>query len=447
MDFVEACKALIAIDSTPSNGTGEACRFLKKLSEEMGFQVVLEEEVIKGTLESNILCFVDKQQTEVHLMLQTHLDTVAPESFSLWEKTGRNPFQATIHQGKIYGLGAADTKLDFLCKLYAAKEFIGRKPLHPFAVVGTFGEEYRMDGAIRLIRHKSLKPQRALVGEPTGLDLVYAGKGLANIEISLPFSKEEMEGRLQHDTGESQSAQGKVFRGRAAHSALPHMGENAILKLVEYLNQLPEKLLLLEIDGGTNYNTVPIQSILEFDLIPLKETTLNQKLLKIFDKIKDLQKQFTKIKDPEFDPDVTTFNVGMARTYSDHVKLMGCVRWPAGVQESDYMIWMDELRQTCENIGGLFQVRDYKKPFRNDPGSQFATRCLEQIKKHNPQSAMATQPVTNEANVFSKLSIETLVWGPGKRDANSQTTEECVDIEDLHLATKIYQNIIEELCY
>lgn len=167
MEFIEACKKLIEIDSSPSNGTGEACLFIKELAEDLGFSVRLEEEIQKGTNEANIVCFPGDIQPKVHFLLQTHLDTYDPGSFALWEKTGRNPFHATIHDSIMYGLGVADTKLDFLCKLYAARSFLGRKPVRPFAVAGTYGEEYNMKGSVKLIRH-ALQTDRVLVSEPTG---------------------------------------------------------------------------------------------------------------------------------------------------------------------------------------------------------------------------------------------------------------------------------------
>ena len=88
MDFVTACKELISIDTSPSNGTRDACEFLKNLAESMGFQVELEEEVQRGFMQANIMCFPGEPQKEVALMLQTHLDTVDPGPFALWEKNG-----------------------------------------------------------------------------------------------------------------------------------------------------------------------------------------------------------------------------------------------------------------------------------------------------------------------------------------------------------------------
>ena len=447
MEFLEACKKIIAIDSSPSNGTGEVSRFVKNLAEELGFTVHLEEEMQRGINEANVVCYPNKVDKKVHLMLQTHLDTVDPGSFAFWEKNGRNPYHATIHESKIYGLGVADTKLDFLCKLYAAKSFIDRNPNKNFAVVGTYGEEYNMNGAVRLLRHKTLQADCVLVSEPTNFDLVTSGKGLANIEITIPFSEEEMMAKVAHDSGEGQSTQCKMFKGVASHSSQPLNGENAIEKLFNYLDQLPEQLLLIEVDGGTNYNTIPVQSLVEFDLISLKGVTVNQKLLKIYKKILDLKSEFESIIDKKFDPEMTTLNIGMVRTYSDHLKIMGCVRWPPAVKESTYMQWMDDLKIFCDNAGAVFRVRDHKKPFTVDPYSNFAKDCHDAIKSEHPDSQIATQPVTNEANVFHKLGLEVLVFGPGQREGNSQTSHESIPIDNLHKAIKIYEKLIESICY
>ncbi len=446
MDFIEACKKIISIDSTPSNGTGEVSRFIKSLAESLGFQVHLEEVVQRGIEEANVICFPKEKSSKVHLMLQTHLDTVDPGSFAHWEKTGKNPFHATIHDSKIYGLGVADTKIDFLCKLYAAKEFIGKDLKHSFAVVGTYGEEYNMNGSIRLIRHKTLLADRVLVSEPTNFDLITAGKGLANIEITIPFSKEEMEAKVAHDSGEGQSTQCKIFKGVPAHSSQPLKGVNAIEELFRYMENLPDQILLLEVDGGTNYNTIPVQSLIEFDLVTLKSMTVNQKVLKIYRKILSMKKEFENLEDPQFDPAQTTLNIGMIRTYDDHLKIMGCVRWPPIVKEDTYGEWMADLKSFCDSLGATFRVRDSKKPFSVNPKSDFSNKVFSAIYQDHEDSQISTQPVTNEANVFHKLGLEVLVFGPGQREGNSQTPHESIPIDNLYKAIKIYQNLINQLC-
>ncbi|NQZ18306.1 MAG: M20/M25/M40 family metallo-hydrolase [Bdellovibrionales bacterium] len=160
-----------------------------------------------------------------------------------------------------------------------------------------------------------------------------------------------------------------------------------------------------------------------------------------------MKKDFADELDNDFDPPMTTINIGMLRTYSDHAKLMGCVRWPPKVEGDIYRSWMEELRLFCESLGAVFRVRDFKKPFSIDPSSSFSKLCLEAIQGVHPEAKLTTQPVTSEANVFNKFGIESLVFGPGIRAGNSQTPHESISIESLQKAINIYENIIEKVCY
>src|SRR5207253_597890 len=106
------------------------------------------------------------------------LDTVDPGPYPLWTHTECNPFDATIIDGKIYGLGTADVKLDFLCKLEALSSFGGdRNWKLPPVLVGTYGEELGMHGALRLIRKNKISAKMALISEPSHLKLISAAKG------------------------------------------------------------------------------------------------------------------------------------------------------------------------------------------------------------------------------------------------------------------------------
>lgn len=126
---------------------------------------------------------------------------------------------------------------------------------------------------------------------------------------------------------------------------------------------------------------------------------------------------------------------------------MGCVRWPPAIPETVYLKWMDDLKSFCESLGAVFRVRDSKKPFAMDKNSNYAKQLFAIIQSEMPTAIMTTQPVTNEANVFHKFGIETLVFGPGEREGNSQTSSESIAIDNLYKATNIYQRTIEEFCF
>lgn len=442
MDFLSAAQKLIAIDTSPEQGNIEAVRFLQGLAESLGFSTQVSEDVSGGVSQANL--FIHPSHNPQKLLLQTHLDTVDPGSFALWNKTGFNPFQASIRGDKIYGLGAADVKLDFLCKLFAMKRANWKALSGSAVLLGTFGEEEHMRGAIKAVRERRILPTPALIGEPTDLQIIYAGKGIARIEIIIPFSsKNEDEWAGDEVTASTQS---KIFQGKAAHSASPETGENAIVKMLDYLIKLPESIQVLNVDGGVSFNTIPTQAALEFDLTAQKADALGKQLREIYGAITSLETDFKKYISGDFDPPFSTLNVGSIRTAHDHVRLTGAVRWTSDVPEAVYAQWMGFIADTCKRVGAVFRILDVKKPFSTNPQSAFAKDCMQKIRQLGVKAEMKTQPVTNEANVLSRFDFDCIVFGPGHRQYNTHTPEEHVLIKDLQTAEDFYLSMIEKVC-
>jgi acetylornithine deacetylase/succinyl-diaminopimelate desuccinylase-like protein len=442
VDFLSAAQKLIAIDTSPEQGNIEAVRFLKGLSESLGFSALVSEDVASGVAQANL--FIQPNKNPQKLLLQTHLDTVDPGSFALWNKTGFNPFQASIRGDKIYGLGAADVKLDFLCKLFAMKRAQWKALSGSAVLLGTFGEEEQMKGAIKAVRERRILPTAALIGEPTDLQIIYAGKGIARLEIIIPTTNKSVDEWSGDEI--TSSTQSKIFQGRAAHSSSPELGENAIVKMLEYLAKLPESIQVLNVDGGVSFNTIPTQAALEFDLTAQKADPLGKKLRKIYAAIVSLEAEFKKYVNKEFDPPFSTLNIGTVRTAHDHLKLSGAVRWTSQVPEAVYTQWMGFIAQTCKDVGAVFRILDVKKPFSTDPTSAFAKDCVHTIRDLGVSSDMRTQPVTNEANVLSRFGLDCIVFGPGHRQNNTHTPEEHVLLQDLKTAEDFYLRMIEKVC-
>lgn len=442
MDFLRACQKLISIDSSPSQGTVEAVRFLKELAESMGFEAKIMEEVVSGVNQANI--FVYPSKNPQNLLLQTHLDTVDPGSFALWSKTGFNPYQASIRGTKLYGLGAADVKLDFLCKLYSLVKTDWSKKSKSAVLLGTFGEEQKMRGALKAVLEESVQAKYALIGEPTDLNVVYAGKGIARIEIVIPFAPGEIDFFAEEEV--TSSTQSKLFQGKPAHSSNPSEGENAVEKMLDYLDQMPDNIKLINVDGGTTFNTIPTQAELEFDLSAATPDPRPQKLRTIYRKIKALEEEFKKHPNNDFDPPTPTINMGKIRTTHDHIQIIGVVRWSSHISDREYISWMKQLAKVCKEQAAVFRTLDVKRPFITSTQGEFARSCLQIAKEIYPEAVFKTQPVTNEANVFHQHGFECIVFGPGHRPGNTHTPEEHVEIEDLHKAQEFYYKITEQVC-
>lgn len=448
MNFVEACRHLISLDTSPSRGTREAMEWLATYCQERGFHTELLADVRGDTPQANLLVRPQAERPALEFLLQAHLDTQDPGPFGMWKNTGHNPFDAHIIDQKIHGLGAACVKLDFLCKIEALSRFqpSARQWKLPPVLVGTYGEELGMPGALKLIRKNKLSAKMALVGEPSDLKLITAGKGMAAVEIRLPYSEEERQHRLDHNLRESTSSQSRIFNGRPAHSSTPQRGESAIKKLFEYLLQLPENLVVMEVDGGDNFNTVPAQAFLELDPRSGIKDPMAKKLSKIYSVIKALESEFLQYQDAEFLPSHPTLNIGLIRTYEDHIFLSGTCRLPPIVTNDIYEKWMSRFKNVVQETGGDFRVTDYKRPYKTERESMLVRGCLAELEAMGLSTECTSQSSTNEASLWSRVGIECVSFGAGQRDGNIHTPNEHVAIEDLKKSIEFYQRVIERFC-
>jgi len=447
LDFIEACRHFISIDSTPANGNQEIARWAAAFCRRRGFHVEEQEEFIGDLAQTNLIARPDEGRPAAEFLLQTHLDTVDPGPFPLWEKTGFNPFDAHIIDGHMHGLGTADVKLDFLCKLEALASFgPGRAWRLPPVLVGTFGEESGMQGALKLIRKNMVTAKMALIGEPSDMQIISAAKGFASVEIRIPFSAQEVNYRREHNLRESTSTESKLFTGKASHSSMPHLGESAVTKMMDYLSLLPEAVHIMEIDGGINFNTVPSHAFLEIDLVSVGGDPIAKKIVNIFEAIKALEIEFLKYPDKDFYPSTPTLNIGVIRTNEDDVQISGNCRIPPVVTHETYEKWMDGLRQVCADNGAVFRVNDYKKPFRVEPQSPLLKGCLDELRKLGLNDQPITQASTNEAAIFSRIGVDCVCFGPGKREGNVHTPQENVSLADLEKSVQFYRNVIERFC-
>ncbi len=448
MEFIEACRKFISIDSSPSHGTKVLAEFAAELCRSRGLQVELQTEFHGDLEQANIIARpVMAERPSLEFMMQTHLDTVDPGPFGLWTETGHNPFDAHIIDGKIYGLGAADVKLDYLCKLEAISSFDSdSKWKLPPVLVGTFGEEMGMMGSLKLIRKNKVSPKMAMIGEPSDLRIINAAKGFAGVEIRIPYSSGEKQYKEEHNLRESTSTQSRIFHGKAAHSSMPHLGDSAVKKMLEYLLQLPESVVVMEVDGGVNFNTVPSNAFLELDLVSGHFDSMASKISTIYREIRDLEAEFLKFRDEDFSPSHPTLNIGIVRTFEDHVFISGNCRVPPIVTNEIYESWIERLNRVCKSVGAEFRVNDYKRPFRVKADSMLMRGCLDEMSKMGLNMSPITQASTNETSLFARLGIDCLSFGPGQRDGNIHTPREHVLVEDLHKAVQLYKNIIQRFC-
>jgi succinyl-diaminopimelate desuccinylase len=419
------------------------------LAKAEGLVVEVMQEIQNGVAQSNIIISTEEiKPGDQQFLLQTHLDTVGPGHIALWKKNSFNPFDATIDDGRIYGLGSAEVKLDFLCKLEVLKKLKNKKfnTLKP-VLIGTFGEETGMQGALKLIRKNKINAKYALVGETSDLNIINSTKGFATVEIHIPFTKEEILQKTKREQAESTSTQSKIFSGVTAHSSNPHLGDNAIVKMLEYLQKMPENMVIVDVDGGTRFNSIPNQAIVELDFssADVEEASL-KKLNRIFTVLKSVQKDMETVQDLEFEPNHSTLTIGIIRTFPGSIMLGGSCRILPNVTQENYEKWMADIKKVCEENNAEFRIVDYKRPFRTGTNSQLVKAAQGILEKMNLNSACKSLASTNEASLFTRMNIECICFAAGQREGNVHTPEEHVKIEDLEKSILFYEQMVERFC-
>lgn len=457
MNFLDLCRQSVAIDSTPAHGSKEIMLWAAELARQRGLQVTVQTDFL-GDIEQLNLIIRPSQSSLIdstapateEFLLQNHLDTVDPGPFQLWKDTDQNPFEAAIKDGKIFGLGVADGKVDFLCKLEALTEFQkkSRSPMGcrlPPVLVATYGAHQGMVGALKMIRRKSFSAKIGLIGEATHLSLATSAPGFALVEIQVPFSPLEIQRRHDQENQESVSTQSQLFNSRLQTLRGPDTHESAIRKMFEYLIQLPENILLIEIEGGSNANTIATNSFIELDLSPITDSIL-RKLSSIYRFIKALEIEFKAYQDESSSIPTPMLNIGLVRTLEDHVQIIGSCHLPPTISLEVYEGWIDQIKRHCLAVGSSFRLTDYKKPYGLAMSSDLVQGCLDEMKKLAISPLIQGVTATNEASLFSRVGIDCLCFGPGLREGNVHTPCESLNLEEIPKTIAFYKRAIERFC-
>lgn len=447
MDLLATCRKALSLDTTPDHGTVFAAEYFVGLAQQAGLHCELQRGP-EPDRDMNVIIWGNAaEKSGKPWVLQAHLDTVDPGPHALWTQTEANPFHSTIHGDHIYGLGAADGKLDFVCKLAAVIEASKKNLRTPFAAVGTFGgETMDMVGAELLCKHPRLgSPQGIFVSAPTGMHLVQASNGAIVFEIFFPFTPEELIHREQQES-ESTSTHSRLFQGKAAHSSTPHLGESAIKKLIEYLGQLPDRLAIINLDGGKNYNTVPAEAFLEIDLTGGFSNNVGRRIFNFAKELERIETDFIRYPAEGFSPAVPTGNLGLLRTTREGVVLGVSWRLPPSVSNEVLDGWLIRLKSESGKVGATFTVRKRLWPYQLNPHSSAVKATFQELQGVISQPRTFQKSLSTEGSVFSAAGMDCVVMGPGLTEGNSHCPNEFNSIQELQRATEVYKKILERLC-
>jgi acetylornithine deacetylase len=213
MPVQDTLKHLVAIDSVSSRSNAEIVSYLESRCRAAGLICQRFVYVDQNGVEKINLVAQTVDQTATELALVGHTDTVP------YDPNWTDALKLTEKDGKLFGRGACDTKAFIAAALTAIESLDLSSLRRPLALIFTSDEEIGCLGAKRLADARPITARYAIVGEPTSLRPMRAGKGYCLAEITV--------------------------RGREAHSAYPQLGASAIFRaarLIERIEGIAEDL-------------------------------------------------------------------------------------------------------------------------------------------------------------------------------------------------------------
>jgi acetylornithine deacetylase/succinyl-diaminopimelate desuccinylase-like protein len=448
------CRSLIAIPSVTGEGTRRIAEFCAlEILAPSGIEARLVASLTEGSEQVNLLAFVAGRNPEARpLLLNTHLDTVPPGDAAMWTECGGNPFQASINGDRIYGLGAADTKLDFLAKAFALSQC--GQPNRGVWLVGTFGEEHGLVGAKDLAAGNTIpRGAIAMVGEPSHLTVITAHKGLMAFELTIQFNPI----RTEHEFDTSRI----LFSGKAAHSSTPALGENAIAKALSAIDLL-SKTPLVSIDGGDAVNKVParcevvvasdrgrknadaaIQTLRSARAIP---SGAIQCLVRFANGLSE----FTNTAGPveaDYAAPTLTSNLGVVHTRDDAIVLNFELRPPPSlaleVVRDGVSEIVEMLASGSPDLKLNLSEKRANRGFRSSDGSEAVELAMAALARASLPLDTGVKTGCTEAGVYAAVGLDPIVFGPGPSTGVIHAPNEYNFLSEVESAIRFYRALLE----
>ncbi|WP_194747862.1 ArgE/DapE family deacylase [Staphylococcus chromogenes] len=206
---VQILKDVVGIKTVNDNEL-EVCHYFKDLFEKHGIESRID--MVKGQ-RANLIAEIGEGSPV--LGISGHMDVVAEGDHDQWTY---DPFTLTEEEGYLYGRGAGDMKSGLVALALAMIEIkeSGALKKGKIKFMATTGEEMEQLGSKQLYENGEMDDVDALViAEPSEKMLVYAHKGSMDFRIT--------------------------SNGRAVHSSMPVIGQNAIKPLMQFVQHIDDE--------------------------------------------------------------------------------------------------------------------------------------------------------------------------------------------------------------
>ncbi len=309
-------------------------------------------------------------RTQCHAF-EAHSDTVGIEGM------GIEPFAGRIEAGRLYGRGACDTKGPMTAMILAILHHLGHHGLPPtdLLFISTCDEELGGLGARALIAD-GFRCDGLIVGEPTELVPLQAHKGAARFRVKV--------------------------RGRAAHSAYPELGSNAVHAASALVCEIDEVFRKLAAQDSWPEPGPPTVSVGTFHG----------------------GEQVNRI------PDLVTLEL-------DTRIPLG---WDAAAVPALLGNCVDRVSATCRDIRIEMEQTQFYPPFRLEPESPFRTKMAPLARRGQGPS---TARYATNAGFFASAETPCTVFGPGS-SSHAHTADESIDLSEVAEGIEILGRFIRQ---
>ncbi|MBL8878453.1 MAG: acetylornithine deacetylase [Phycisphaerales bacterium] len=320
-------------------------------------------------------------QCEGGLVLCGHMDTV-PADEPDWSS---GPFEMVERGGRLFGRGTCDMKGFVALAMNSMAAAAGGEALRrPLALLLTHDEEVGGLGAQRLVREcagVATLPRSVIIGEPTRLAVVRMHKGHLKLRITI--------------------------RGRPAHSGLPHLGINAIERIIDVLQGLRATAAAWRDRCPANSEYFPECSF----------SVLNIGMLRAGSAVNIV-------------PEQAVVDIG--------IRLLPGQRSSDAIAEITAMVLAlpAEIREAA-----TLEIVNDNPPLLCDEQAEINRKLCEMLGQRDSRGVS----FASDAGILSAAGLQCVLWGPGDMQ-QAHRANEYLEVEQLQIARRRLDEFVNRFC-
>lgn len=438
-EIIEEIKNIVSFKSISEEGGPEGMPFGEECKKALDYVLNLGEKLGFRTKNLNGYCgYIEFGEGEEMVGIIGHLDVVPANIEDGWTSS---PFEAEVRDNKLYGRGTIDDKGPVIASLYAMKAVMEKSNVNKrVRLILGLNEEKNW----QCINYYKQNEEIPTIGFSPDADFpcIYAEKGIITIKLEHDFNIDGAEIleiscggnainvvpkycmiRLKlnnpEDINKYQNRDGVyiekiskdtiklVATGVASHAAHPTLGENAIIKLLNYFN---DNKYINELKNSGFFELESPKCFGDFETVD--------------------------------ESGVLTSNIGIAKYENGKLKLYTNLRVPV---ETNF----DKIKNYCEElktkIPGLEYGMDHAQNKLYVEKDSYLIKTLTKI--FNNETGLNAEPIAIGGGTYARAFKNCVSFGmtmPGDEDM-CHKVDEFIDIDKLVLGCKIYAIAIEEL--